>query len=162
MIPKSIANKVLGNLDQAAMKIEALAKSGKMDARLASTLVNDLDAFADKFEATAFGVDSLKRRMATLVKGDADEMHYMKSFDNVNAPLHVEADEPYMHEAGPGVRWDHAIPNFDADRSSVVSNRPEYQVVGQSEWSNGGKSVKQPSMHDGFMKHKASSKRWAD
>jgi hypothetical protein len=162
MIPKNVANKVLSNLDVAASRIEQLAKSGKMDARLASSLVRELDSFADRFEVSAFGKDSFKRRQATLLKGDADERQYMDTFDNTVKPLKVSADEPYMHESGASARWD-SIPTFDADRSSVVMNRPEYAVVGQSEFSNGGRSEKQPSMTSSLKKHKASGpKTWAD
>lgn len=162
MIPKNVANKVLSNLDSAASRLEQLAKEGKMDPRLASNMIHDLDAFADRFEVEAFGKDSFVRRQATLITGDADEKHYMKTFDNVNAPLVVAADEPYMHSTGPSARWD-SVGTYDVDHSSAVSNRPEFAVVGQSEWSNGGKSVAQPSTPGGLKKHKASSeKTWAD
>ena len=161
MIPKNVANKVLSNLDSAAARIESLAKSGKMDSRLASSLVRELDAFADKFEVASFGADSFKRRQATLISGDADEKHYMSTFDNTVKPLHVADDEPYMHESGASARWD-SIGTFGADRSSAVAKRPEYAVVGQSEFSNGGKTVRQPSMPQAPKHHKASSKNWAD
>lgn len=162
MIPKTIANKVLSNLDSAANRIEQLAKSGKMDARLASALVSDLDVFADRFEVSAFGKENLHRRQATLISGDSDEKHYMQSYDNVNKPLVVSADEPYMHETGASARWD-SVGTYDVDRSSTVSNRPEYAVVGQSEFSNGGKSVAQHSHSGALKKHKASGpKTWSE
>jgi len=163
MIPKSVANKVLSNLDSAASRIESLVNEGKIGARVASTLVRDLDSFADRFEVAAFGKENLSRRISTLMKGDKDEEHYMKSFDNVNAPLKVQADESYMHESGDSARWD-SIPTFDQDNSSAVMNRPEYAVVDQSKWSNDGKSVAQPSLISGpLKKHKASGpKTWAD
>ena len=162
MIPKNIANKVLSNLDTAAGRIEKLASAGKMDPRLASKLVRDLDSFADRFEVSAYGDESFRRRKATLISGDADEKHYMSTFDNVNAPLVTDKDEAYMHEVGASARWD-GMGTYDVDRSSTVSNRTEYQVVGQSEWSNGGKSVAQPSTHGSLKKHKASTtKTWAD
>ena len=162
MIPKNIANKVLSNLDTAASRIESLVKQGKMNSRLASALVRDLDGFADKFEASAFGSDSLNRRKATLISGDADEKHYMSTFDNTVKPLVVNPERPYYHESGESARWD-SIGTYDTDRSSTVSKRPEYAVVGQSEFSNGGKTVAQPSWSGPAKKHKASgSKNWAD
>lgn len=87
----------------------------------------------------------------------------MKSFDNVNAPLKVQADEPYMHESGASARWD-SIKTFDQDNSSAVVDRHEYAVVDQSKWSNDGKSVAQPSLKSApLKKHKASGpKTWAD
>lgn len=161
-IPKQIANKVLSNLDIAASRIESLAKSGKLDARVASTLVRDIDAFADKFEVSAYGADSLKRRQAAVLQMDADEAHYMKAFDNTVNPIITEKDEPYMHNSGHGARWAEDIPTFDADRSSMVVNRPEYNVRDQSEVSNGGKTVRQPSWAGPGRKSTASTKTWAD
>jgi hypothetical protein len=162
MIPKTIANKVLSNLDTAANRIEQLAREGKMDARLASSLVSDLDSFADRFEVSAFGSENLNRRKAALISGDSDEKKYMSTFDNVNKPLVVSADEPYMHETGASARWD-SVGTYDVDRSSAVSHRPEFAVVGQSEFSNGGKSVAQPSTPGALKKHKASGpKTWSE
>ena len=162
MVPKNIANKVLSNLDSAASRLESLVREGKMDTRLASSLIRDIDAFADKFEVAAFGKDSFNRRKATLISGDDDEKKYMASFNNVNAPLVTMPWEKFMHESGPSARWD-SIGTYDVDRSSTVSNRPEFAVVGQSEWSNGGKSVAQPSSPGALKKHKASTaKTWAD
>ena len=162
MIPKNLANKVLSNLDSAASRIEDLSSQGKINPRIAANLIRELDSFADRFEATAFGADSLNRRKATWIQGDSDEKSYMDGFNNVNAPHKTDADEEYMHEVGPSAYFD-SIKTFDQDRSSVMMNRPEYAVVGQSEYSNGGKSVRQPSMTSGLKKHKASGpKSWAD
>lgn len=162
MIPKSIANKVLTNLDSAAQRIEMLARQGKINPRLAASMVRDLDSFADKFEVSAFGRENLQRRQAALLSGDADEKHYMSTYDNPNKVLKSDPDEGYMHTAGPSARWD-AIGTYDVDRSSTVSKRQEYSVVDQSEWSNGGKTVAQPSWSGGAKKHKASGpKTWAD
>jgi len=161
-IPKQAANKVLSNLDLAASRIEELQKTGKLDPRVASTLIRDIDAFADKFEIAAYGAESLKRRQAAVLQGDADEQHYMKTFENPVKPLVTEKDELYMHNTGHGARWNEDVPSFDADRSSVVMNRPEYTVHGQSEFSNGGKTVKQPSMTSAPRKSTASAKTWAD
>ena len=161
MIPKNIANKVLSNLDSAADRIQGLAKGGKLDPRLASELVHKLDTFADQFEVSAFGKKNLIKRQATLISGDADEKHYMNTYDNTNKVISGDSDEPFMHSSGASARWD-SIGTYDVDNSSAVSNRQEYAVVGQSEHSNGGKSVAQPSTPGALKKHKASSKTWAD
>ena len=154
-IPKQIANKVLSNLDVAASKIERLAKAGKIEPRLASQLIHDVDSFADRFEVAAYGRDSLNRRQAKVLKKDADEA-YMSAFDNVNDIIKQDADEGYMKESGASAGWE-SIKNFDQDRSSTVSDRQEYAVVGQSPMSNGGKTVAQPSWHGGAKKHKQAS-----
>lgn len=161
-IPKQVANKVLSNLDLAASRIEELAKNGKLDPRLASNLVRDIDTFADKFEVSAYGADSLKRRQAAVLHGDADERHYMNTFENTVKPLKTDGDEQYMHTTGHGARWAEDVPSFDADRSSVVANRPEYNVRGQSDVSNGGKTARQPSWSGAGRKSTASAKTWAD
>lgn len=162
MIHKSIANKVLSNLDSAANRLEQLAKQGKISSRVATSLIRDLDGFADRFEVTAFGKDSFKRRVSTWMSGDKDESQYMTTFDNTVKPLKVDADEPYMHTTGPSARWSDGIGTYDVDRSSTVMSRPEYNVVGQSEFSNGGKTVAQPSWPGAGKNHKASTKQWAD
>lgn len=161
MVHKSVANKVLSNLDSAANRLEALAKAGKINSRTAASLIRELDSFADRFEAASFGKDSLKRRVSTWMHGDQDEASYMKTYDNTVKPIIVAADEPYMHLSGASARWD-SIPTFDADRSSTVMARPEYNVMGMSEYSNGGKTVKQPSWPGAGKNHKASTKQWAD
>jgi hypothetical protein len=159
-IPKQIANKVLTNLDVAATKIERLAKSGKIEPRLASQLIRDVDSFADRFETAAFGKDSLQRRQAKVLQHDADEK-YMATFNNPNKPIQVEADEGYMHKVDASARWD-GIGTYDVDMTATVSERQEYAVVDQSPMSNGGKTVAQPSWKGGAKKHKASTKSWAD
>jgi hypothetical protein len=160
-IPKDTANKVLSNLDAAATRIEKLVAAGKLDGRVASSMLTQLDSFADRFEATAFGRESFLRRKAKVLQHDADEK-YMATFENPVKPLHVEADETYMHNAGHGARWSEDIPTFDADRSSIVTDRPEFSVRDQSPLSNGGKTVKQPSWAGAGKKSTASAKTWAD
>ncbi len=158
-IPKELANKVLSNLDTAATRIEKLAKAGKLDSRLASTLVRDIDAFADRFEVSAYGADSFKRRQAKVIQSEENENHYMKTFDAPNKRHSGDGDEGWMDKNVAGVRWDSMVDNFDQDRTSTVSERNEYQVVGLTEM---GEQKKQPTMHGGFKKHKASTKTWAD
>lgn len=162
-IPKQVANKVLSNLDLAASKIENLAKSGKIEPRLATQLIRDVDSFADKFEVAAFGRDSFARRQAKVLEHDADE-HYMKTFDNPNKIIEQDPDEAYMKSSGPSARWD-AIDNFPQDRTTTVSDRQEYSVVDQSPLSNGGRTERQPSWTGGAKKHKASydlpEKKWS-
>jgi hypothetical protein len=158
-IPKELANKVLTNLDTAASRIEKLAKAGKIDTRLASNLVRDIDAFADRFEVSAYGKDSLKRRQAKVLQHDSDEK-YMGTFNEPNKRHKGDSDESWMDKNSPGARWDSMVDNFDQDRTNAVADRVEYQPVGLNEYADAPK--KQPSMKDGFKKHKASTKTWAD
>jgi len=144
-IEKTAANKILTSLDDAAGRLAELAKSGKIDPRLASSLVRDIDGFADKFEVAAFGADSLKRRIAKVIKRDPDEK-YMETFENVNKPLKTDADEEFMHKVGPSFNAK-GIGTYDVDRSSTVSERDEYAVRDLSEWSDPTK--KQPSWSKG-------------
>lgn len=160
-LPKDLANKVLSNLDSAAARIEKLAASKKIDGKLAAKLIGDIDAFADKFEVNAYGAESFKRRQAKVIKMDADEP-YMRAFDNTVNPIITEKDEPYMHNAGHGARWAEDILTFDADRSSVVADRPVYSVRDQSPLSNGGKTKLNPSEKGPLRKSTASTKQWAD
>ena len=140
-IEKTTANRILSNLDTAAQRLEGLAKSGKIDPRLASSLIRDIDGFADRFEVAAFGKGNLQRRMAKVLKRDPDEK-YMETFENVNKPLKTEPDEEFMHKVGPSFNAK-GIGTYDVDRSSTVSERDEYAVRDVSEWADGTK--KQPS-----------------
>ena len=135
------ANRILTNLDTTAQKLEKLVKSGKIDPRVASSLVRDIDAFADRFEVKVFGKDNLQRRMAKVLKRDSDE-GYMETFQNVNAPLKTDPDEEFMHKVGPSFN-SKGIGTYDVDRSSTVSERDEYAVRDLNEWADGTK--KQPS-----------------
>lgn len=147
-IEKKLANKVLSTLDEAAEKLETLAKAGKIDARLASSLIGEVDAFADKFEAAAFGAKNLESRKAKLAKvlqKDKDEP-YMDTFDNPIKPVQTDSDEEYMHKVGPSLH-SKGMDTFDADRSSSVTERDEFQVRDLSELSDGTK--KQPSWSKG-------------
>lgn len=164
-IPKQIANKVLSNLDLAADKIEALAKDGKLDPRVASSLIHDIDSFADKFEVAAYGKENLRGRMAKVLKRDPDEK-YMDTFDNPNKVIQSDADESFMHKTPASFNSD-AIDNFDADRSSTVSERDEHVVRDLSQWAD--KTTKQPSWARGPAgkstrqgTSKPSDKNWAE
>lgn len=158
-IPKELANKVLTNLDTAASRIEKLAKAGKIDTRLASNLVRDIDAFADRFEVSAYGKDSLKRRQAKVLQHDADEK-YMLGFNEPNKVLEGDSDEPWMNKNTAGVRWDSMVDNFDQDRTNAVAGRREYAPVGLNEYADAPKPS--ASATGGLKKHKASTKSWAD
>lgn len=147
---KKLANKVLTNLDRTAGMLEALAKDGKVDARVASKLIGDIDSFADRFQVAAFGEKALashKAKVAKVIESDSDES-YMKTFDNPNKVLEKDADESYMD-------------TFDTDRTTTVTERDEYQVKDLSEHADGTK--KQPSWTKGPKSHKASApaKTWS-
>lgn len=158
-IPKEIANKVLSNLDTAATRIEKLVKSGKLDSRLASNLVRDIDAFADRFEVAAYGKDSFKRRQAKVLQHDADEK-YMATFNEPNKRRQGDSDETWMDKNTAGVRWDSMVDNFDQDRTNAVAGRREYAPVGLNEYADPPKPS--ASATGGLKKHKASTKTWAD
>lgn len=122
-IPKEVANKILSNLDRSAERIEKLANDGHVDPRLASSLVQQLDAFADRFEVAAYGEKNLIARQAKVLKHDADEP-YMKTFENPNKVLESDPDEEYMHKVGPGA-YGGGIDTFDQDQSNNVEERVE-------------------------------------
>jgi hypothetical protein len=167
MIQKQIANKILANLDETADKIDGLAKSGKIDPRLAASLTRDIDAFSDKFHVAAFGSASLKRhalKVAKVIQKDSDEP-YMNTFDNPNKVIQSDADETFMHKTDKSFNAD-AIDNYDQDRTTTVTDRKEYQVRDLSEYAESTK--KQPSWSKGpagKSTHQgsrlASAKTWA-
>ena len=142
---KRLANRILTNLEHTATEIEKLAKSGRIDARMASNLVTTIDGFSDRFEAAAFGVESLHNRQAAVLQSDKDEP-YMRTFDNPNKVLQSDKDEPYMHTA-PASFNAKAIGTFDVDRTTTVSDRDEYQVRDLNQYAGGTK--KQPSWKGG-------------
>lgn len=147
-INKKIAAQVLETLDSTGNELERLAKSGFINPKVAAELIHNIDTSADRIQVAAFGQDGLeayKTKLAKVIKQDSDEP-YMKTFDNVNAPEVVEADEPYMHKTEPSFN-SKSIPTFDQDNSATVSERNEYDVRDLSEWSN--KTEKQPSWPGG-------------
>jgi hypothetical protein len=147
-IQKQVANRVLANLDETANRIDALAKAGKLDPRLAKALSTDIDTFADKFQVAAFGPESLKRhatKVAKVIQKDSDEK-YMDTFENPNKVIQSDADEPYMHKTDQSFNAG-AIDNYDQDRTVTVSDRDEFAVRDLSEWSE--KTKKQPSWSKG-------------
>ena len=102
-IPKlstEVANNALSRLDKVAGTIMANYESWGMPFEAAKDLVNELDKTADDIEITAFGKESFTARQAEVIKRDADEK-YMDTFKNPQAPIQVEADEPYMKAYGP-------------------------------------------------------------
>lgn len=148
-IDKSTANKVLTNLDRTAGTLQALAKSGKVDARLATQLVHELDAFADKFQIAAYGEEKFRSFQAKVLKKDPDEK-FMDTFDGPSKVIEKDADEPYMDD-------------FNTDRSTTVTERDEYQVKGDPDsLKYSDPTKKQPSWKGAPKSHKASSgKTWA-
>ena len=159
-IEKKIANKVLSNLDEAAEKLDMLKNAGKIDPRLATSLLREIDGFADRFEIAAYGEKNLSSRKAKVLEKDKDEP-YMDTFDNPNKVIEGDKDEPYMHSIPPSARLD-GIKTFDQDMTTTVTDRDEYGVVGLSEHSDASK--KQPSWTGSPKKSKASTskpKTWA-
>lgn len=145
---KQLANKILSTLDDTANKIDQLSKTGKLDRKLASEIVNNIDSFSDKFQVYAFGPESLikhKAKVAEVIQRDSDEK-YMDTFDNVQKVIKSDADEKYMHHTGPTFHGK-GIGTYDTDDSSQVRNRDEYQVRDLSEYAD--KTTKQPSWAKG-------------
>jgi len=142
---KQLANQVLTTLEETANSIEQLQKKGKIHPKTASELVHDIDAFSDKFHIAVFGEKAhaaYRAKMAKIIKQEPDEP-YMKSFENIQAPIQVEKDEPYMHKTEKSFNCD-SIPTYDSDRSSTVSEeRKEYDVRDLSEHAD--KTKPQPS-----------------
>ena len=150
LFDKKVANKVLTQLDTMAAKIESLAKSGKVDKRVASSLVKDIDSFADRFQLAVYGKENFenfqnKVKSAAVLKRDKDEQ-YMDTFENPQKVLQSDDDEPYMHHTGPTFN-DSGMPTFDSDDTSQVMNRNEHNVRDLNPLSDGTK--KQPSWAKG-------------
>ncbi len=169
-IEKKLANKVLASLDDAAGKIESLSKAGKVDPRLASALIRDIDGFADKFEASAFGaknLDARKAKLAKVLQKDKDEA-FMDTFDNPNKVIESDADEEFLHKVGPSFN-SKGINTFDQDQTTTVTDRDEHVVRDLSDlsdatkkqpsWSGGpaGKSTKQGST----LAQRVAAKSWS-
>lgn len=144
-IEKTAANRILTNLDSAASRLDALSKEGKIDPRLAASLVLEIDSFADRFESAAFGAASLQKRMAKVIKRDSDET-FMDTFENTVKPIKTDPDEEYMHKVGPSFN-SKGIGTYDVDPTSTVSERDEYNVRDLNEFADGTK--KQPSWAKG-------------
>lgn len=166
---KKTANSVLSKLDQAASMLENLSKSGKIDPRLASNIVKEIDTFADKFQVAAFGEKSFRNFQAKVIQRDKDES-YMDTFNNPNKVLESDADEPYMHSTGPSFNGK-AQKTFDQDMTSTVSDMDNYNVRDLNEMAGGTK--KQPSWSRGSAGKstrqgteapapRRSSKEWGD
>jgi hypothetical protein len=147
-IDKKIAAQVLDTLDSTGNEMERLAKAGLIDPKVAAELIRNIDVSADRIQIAAFGeggLEAYKAKIAKVIKQDSDEP-YMKTFENVQKPLKTDSDEPYMHDA-PASFNAKAIPTFDDDISSSVSDRNEYDVRDLSEWTD--KTKKQPSWPGG-------------
>lgn len=142
---RKVANQILTNLDDTANRLDGLMKSGKINGKIASKLIQEIDLFSDRFQVAAFGEASLKNHRAKVLKQDSDET-YMKTFDNPNKPIKTDADETFMHKVEKSFNSD-AIDTYDADRSSTVTDRKEHDVRDVSEHSDGTKP--QPSWTGG-------------
>jgi len=148
---KKIANKVLATLDNTADQLDSLVKLGKINPKLASGIIRDIETFADKFEVAVYGRANLQKRasqvrQAKVIQQDSDES-YMNTFENPIKAITTDADEPYMHKAEHGYQSTKDMETYDADISSSVHDRPEYAVRDLNEFASGTK--KQPSWEGG-------------
>lgn len=143
-IDKKVANKVLQTLDDTAKRIEVLKVAGKIDPKIASGLVREIDAYADRFQVAAFGKTSFQKFVGKVLKQDSDEP-YMKTFENPNKVIESDSDEPYMHKAPPSFN-SKGIDTYDQDATTTVSDRKEYDIRDLSEYST---QSKQPSWPGG-------------
>lgn len=162
-IDKAIANQVLAHLDSSAKKLDNLAKAGKLDAKVASGLILEIDSFADKFQIAAFGEDNFRKFQAKVIKRDSDEK-FMDTFDNPNKPIQVEADEPYMHKVDKSFGGG-PTDTFDNDNSSGVIDRKEPAVRDLSPLSSAKKQPSQnsyggKSTHQGSTARRTTKKTW--
>lgn len=157
---KQAAGKILLKLESTASEVDTLAKAGKIDPKVASELVKNIDQFSDKFEIAAFGKAAFEARKAKVLEQDSDEP-YMKTFENPQKVIEGDPDEPYMHESGASFNGK-SIPTYDSDDTSQVTDRDEYSVRDESEWSDGTKQ--QPSWTRGpagKSTKQGSGKTWA-
>lgn len=145
---KQIASQVLATLDKTGNEVERLMKAGHLDPKVASELIHNIDSSADRIQAAAYGpggLEAYKAQVAKVIKRDPDEK-FMETFQNPQAPLKTEPDEPYMHKTEPSFN-SKSVPTFDDDISSSVSERDEYDVRDLSEYAD--KTAKQPSWPGG-------------
>lgn len=142
---KKLANRVLSTLDKTAKDLESLVEEKKIDPKVASQMIKNIDTFADRFEVAAFGEKNLVTRKAKVLQRDPDEK-FMETFDNPQKPIKTDPDEPYMHDTGP--TWSgKGMKTYDSDDTSQVIDRKEYNVRDVSEWADGTK--KQPTWESG-------------
>lgn len=139
---KRLANRILTNLEATATELERLASMKKVDPRVASDLIRSIDDFSDRLEIATFGAKAFTSRKAKVLQCDADERHYMNTYDNPNKVIKSEPDEPYMHTA-PASFNAKAIGTFDVDRTTTVSERDEYSIRDLNQYAGG--MQRQPS-----------------
>lgn len=144
-IDKKIANEVLQTLDNTAQRIEKLQAAGRIDPRVATGLIKEIDTFADRFQVANFGKESFQRFVSKVIKKDSDEK-FMDTFDNPNKVIQSDSDEPYMHKAPPSFN-SKGIDTYDQDATTTVSERKEYDVRDLNEYAGGTK--KQPTWPGG-------------
>lgn len=157
---KKTAGRILTNLEATASEVEALAKTGQVDPRLAGEVVKNIDAFSDKLEIAAFGLEAFKARQAKVIMKEPDEP-YMDDFENPNKVIDGDPDEPYMHESGASFNGK-SVPTYDQDNTHSMTERDEYNVRDVSEWADGTKQ--QPSWAKGpagKSTKQGSTKTWA-
>jgi len=143
---KRVASHVLSTLENIASNIEALVEEKKLPkTEVTASIIKNIDSFSDKLEAEVFGEESFRKRQAKVIEQDSDES-YMKTFENPQKVIEGESDEPYMHHTGPTFHGK-GVPTYDSDDTSQVTERDEYTVREESEWSSGTK--KQPSWSKG-------------
>lgn len=157
---KKAAGQILTKLEATASDIEALKKAERIDPKIASELVSNIDTFSDKLEIAAFGKAAFEARKAKVLMKDPDEP-YMDTFENPQKVIDGDPDEPYMHESGASFNGK-SIPTYDSDDTSQVTDRDEYNVREVSEWADGTKQ--QPSWTSGpagKSTKQGSTKTWA-
>jgi hypothetical protein len=114
-IDKKLAGKILARTDRSAGELDRLKNEGKIDAKLASKLIHDLDSFADRLQIAAYGEASFKAHQAKVLKKDSDEK-FMDTFDNPQKVIEGDADEEFMHKSGD-------IETFDSDDTTQVTDK---------------------------------------
>lgn len=124
-----VAELALTRMDRIASDIENGYKAWGMPEEIAKQMVQALDKTADDIEKSSFGDASFRFRQAEFLFGEQEAVRmfgfrprkaqviqrdqdetFMKTFDNPQAPIQTEADEPFMRAYGP------------PDQSSVVQH----------------------------------------
>jgi hypothetical protein len=147
---KQLANQVLATLENTANAIDGLRKARKIDPKVASSLVRDIDAFTDKFHVAAFGAAAhaaYRTKMAKVLQSDKDEP-YMKTYDGPSKVISGEKDEPYMG-------------TYDTDRTMTVTDRVEPKKPRELNQYAGGRSASEKTWAPTSRRASAPEKTWA-
>lgn len=148
-IDKQLASKMLARSDRTAAELEKLKAEGKIDPRLASKLIHDLDTFADGLQKVAFGEEGLaawQAKVSKVIKRDSDEK-FMDTFQNPQKVLESDSDEPYMHKSG-------EIETYDSDDTTQVTDKAWSAKVKPTKVATRQASAARPAARP--------EKRWAD